>query len=223
MGAPRPTGFVAAVVGVILVVGGFEVLISGAERTKSASGGPGPASASTTDAIVQTTTGTGLSSAAQIPAYVGCTAGANDQGKIISAILNTSQAGVLKGAYFSSWSYNQGNQCYSTSSVTVVLNVTGTQEVSGNWSSHYTIVYSNNKLVGFKIALPAYQVANITVTDLPDRVQTTSFSAQNLQAIGVALSNSTVKQHMGGEAYCAVAVPSSGLRTGRLGTTFTSS
>lgn len=85
-----------------------------------------------------------------------------------------------------------------------VLNVTGEQLVTGNWTSAYLVSYVGNHLLNVTVALTAqsaYDVTHISVYNLPDRNYPVTFTALQRQVINGALSNSTVRSLMAGGQY----------------------
>lgn len=93
------------------------------------------------------------------------------------------------------------------SSVTyAVLNVTGSQEVTGNWTAGYEVSYTGNRLLNvtlLQVASSTYDVLHFSNYPLPDRNQSIAFSAQEAQAIEVALSDPHVESYMSGSQYYA--------------------
>jgi hypothetical protein len=84
-----------------------------------------------------------------------------------------------------------------------ILNVTGRQVVSGNWSSGYVLSYVDNHLLNMTVA-PAqqsYRITHMAVYNLPDRSYAETFTPLQRQVISGALSNSTVKSLMTGGQY----------------------
>ena len=97
-----------------------------------------------------------------------------------------------------------GSDPYGGDLITVLLNVTGSQSVIGNWSTGYTVSYTGiralNATVEF-IAPSTYDIIAVGVTNLPNQTQSIAFSPQQKQVIQVALSNSTVGELMGQSSY----------------------
>ncbi len=119
----------------------------------------------------------------------------------------------------------------------VVLNVTGGQVVTGNWSTGYKITYTGIKMLNVTVQLvesphyhvldlgsvdykvkdgtaAGYKVINVVATDLPDRNVSIVFTAHEKQVIGVALSNGTVGKMVQQPPYYVQSV--SAWPTGRL-------
>lgn len=107
-----------------------------------------------------------------------------------------------------------------SSLVFVTFSVTDSRTISGNWTSEYSLTYSQsfniNVTVEFKPP-STYQVINVGIKDLPNFSQSISFTSQQMQIIQVALSNSTVKQITAQSEYYVQSVtyfpPSSGNET----------
>ena len=77
----------------------------------------------------------------------------------------------------------------------VVLNVTESQSVTGNWSTGYTVSYSGIRTLNATVQFTepdTYKVVDFVVTSYANQSQSVTFSSQQMQAIQVALSNSTV-------------------------------
>jgi hypothetical protein len=97
-----------------------------------------------------------------------------------------------------------------------VLNVTGSQAVSGNYSSGYQVSYMGNKLLNvtfLKVAFHVFDVTHVSAYSLPDRNGSVSYSPQQAQAISLALSDSNVTSLMAGKSYYANFVGSTGNAT----------
>jgi hypothetical protein len=85
-----------------------------------------------------------------------------------------------------------------------ILNVTGRQVVTGNWTNAYLMSYVGNHLLNVTVAPTTesmYDVTHISVYNLPDRNYSVTFTALQRQVINGALSNSTVKSLMVGGPY----------------------
>jgi hypothetical protein len=106
-----------------------------------------------------------------------------------------------------------------SSLVFVTFSVTDGRAISGNWSSEYSLTYSQrfNLNVTVEFTPPsAYQVINVGIQDLPNFNQSISFTSQQMQIIQVALSNSTIKQYTAQSEYYVQSVtffPNSGNET----------
>ena len=106
-----------------------------------------------------------------------------------------------------------------SSLVFVTFSVTDSRAISGNWTSEYSLTYSQrfNLNVTVEFTPPsAYQVINVGIQDLPNFNQSISFTGQQMQIIHVALSNSTVKQYTAQSEYYVQSVtyfPNSGNQT----------
>jgi len=91
----------------------------------------------------------------------------------------------------------------------VVLNVTGSQVVGGNWSTGYQISYVNNSVLNVTVAQVApssYEVSHLSVYNLPDRNTSLGFTAQQQKVIGAAASDAKAEQLMAGWPYYVVFV-----------------
>jgi hypothetical protein len=84
-----------------------------------------------------------------------------------------------------------------------ILNVTGRQVMSGNWSSGYVLSYVDNHLLNITVAPTeqSYLITLMAVYNLPDRSYVETFTALQGQVINGALANSTVKSLMIGGPY----------------------
>jgi len=89
----------------------------------------------------------------------------------------------------------------------VILNVTGTQVVGGNWSTGYQISYADNSVLNVTVAQVApssYEVSRLSVYNLPDRNTSLGFTAQQQKVIGAAASDAKAEQLMAGGPYYVV-------------------
>ena len=94
-----------------------------------------------------------------------------------------------------------GNLSSASSNAQAILNVTGTQTVSGNWSTGYQVSYVGNSILNVTIAQVApssYQVSHLSVYKLPDRHTSLSFTAQQQRVIGAAASDPKADNLMAG-------------------------
>lgn len=86
-----------------------------------------------------------------------------------------------------------------------LLNVTGRQEVTGNWSAGYQIAYVNNYLLNVTVSHigPSVdEVTHVSVYELPDRHYTIpGFTALQQKVIEGALANTTARSLMAGGQY----------------------
>jgi len=132
----------------------------------------------------------------------GCPPQTIDEGKVIGTVLNSSEvASYTKTSFAYDWLYETGDSCTGELPPVVQVNVTGSQSVSGNWTSQYFVTYSNNTLITAEVS-SSYQITSLNVTKLPDVTQgPVSYDAQQQQVIGVAVSSSTVRQMTSGVAY----------------------
>jgi len=98
------------------------------------------------------------------------------------------------------YNYNESNP----SRQSFVLNVTGTQAVTGNWTNNYDVSYSGNKLLNVTLQYTkphSYVVTHLAVYDTPDRNDALLFTPAQRQSIRTTLSNSTVRGMMTGPPY----------------------
>ena len=106
-----------------------------------------------------------------------------------------------------------------SSSIFVTFGVTDSRVISGNWSSQYSLSYSQvfNVNVTVEFMPPStYQVVDVGIQDLPNFTQSISFTTQQMQIIQVALSNTTVRQDAAQSQYYVQSVtyfPPSGNET----------
>jgi len=87
-----------------------------------------------------------------------------------------------------------------------VLNVTGSQEVAGNWTTGYEVSYTGNRLLNvtlLQLSSSSYEVIHFSDYPLPDRNQSVSYSPDEVQAIDVALSDPQITSYMSGLQYYA--------------------
>jgi hypothetical protein len=97
-----------------------------------------------------------------------------------------------------------------------VLNVTGSQAVSGNYSSGYHVSYVGNKLLNvtfLKVTFHDFDVMHVSAYPLPDRNGSLSYTPQQAQAISLALPDSNVTSLMAGQPYFAKFVGPTGNAT----------
>jgi hypothetical protein len=135
--------------------------------------------------------------------YGGCVAlQPIDEGKVLGTVLNSSQVTKFTKTSFSyNWWYESRESCTGELPPIVQVNITGSQSVSGNWTSQYLVTYSNNTLITAEVAF-SYQITSLNVTKLPDMPQgPISYTPQQEQVIQVALTNSTVRQMTSGITY----------------------
>ena len=87
-----------------------------------------------------------------------------------------------------------------TNQIFALLNVTGRQEVTGNWSTGYQMAYVDNYLLNITVSHTGPsgdEVTHVSVYKLPDRHYTIPpFTALQQQVIAGALANSTVRSLM---------------------------
>jgi hypothetical protein len=100
-----------------------------------------------------------------------------------------------------------------------VLNVTGSQEVVGNWTAGYTVSYVGDRLLNVtvvQVTSSVYDVTHVSSYPLPDRNESVVFTPDQVRAIGVALSDPGVQALMTVPPYYAelVALPIPGAADG---------
>lgn len=93
-----------------------------------------------------------------------------------------------------------------------IINVTGAQEVSGNWSSGYRVSYAQSQLLNVTVTQDgsSYELTHLSVYNTPDRESTSiEFSAQQQNVIRAAASDPAVASLMtvGGPYYAAYVSP----------------
>lgn len=97
-----------------------------------------------------------------------------------------------------------------------VLNVTGSQVVTGNYTSGYQVSYVGDKLLNVTVlqVVPShFKITHISAYALPDRTGSVSYTVQEQQAISVALSDPGVRSLMVEPPYYVEFVGSSGNAT----------
>lgn len=97
-----------------------------------------------------------------------------------------------------------------------VLNVTGKQVVTGNYSAGYQVSYVGNKLLNvtvLKVAFQHFDVTHVSAYLLPDRNESVAYAPQQARAISLALSDPKVASLMAGLPYYAEFVGSPGNAT----------
>ncbi|HVC27716.1 MAG TPA: hypothetical protein VND40_06095 [Nitrososphaerales archaeon] len=112
-------------------------------------------------------------------------------------------------AYFA-FSRTDANVMYA------VLNVTGSQVVTGNWTTGYQVSYVGDKLLNvtvLQVVHSHFQVTHVSAYALPDRSESVAYTPQQLQAISVALSDPKVRSLMVEPPYYVEFVGSSGNAT----------
>jgi hypothetical protein len=101
-----------------------------------------------------------------------------------------------------------------------VLNVTGSQVVTGNYTTGYQVSYVGNKLLNvtvFRVAFQHFDVTHVSAYALPDRNESDAYTPQQVRAIGIALSDPKVMSLMVGPHYYVEFVGSSGNATNAVG------
>jgi hypothetical protein len=166
---------------------------------------------STTSSSPQTTTTSTFAAPSQCPSEPGssyssanitytvppCTSYTFPSSAAQIEVLNSSQVlPYVAKAYYYSVVYLKGD---FTSTTDVILDVTGAQVVTGNWTTGYTVSYVGNRLLNITVQRgepSGHVVTGLLVNELPDMNSSLSFSEQQQRTIQVALSNSTVQTLM---------------------------
>ena len=97
-----------------------------------------------------------------------------------------------------------------------VLNVTGSQVVTGNYSAGYQVSYVGDKLLNVTILRVTPQhiyVIHVSAFDLPDRVSSVSYTPLQVRAASLALSDPKVKSLIDGQPYYVEFIATSGNAT----------
>ena len=150
----------------------------------------------TTVTVASTTTSTSFS-ATILP---GQTAAGMDYGQIANATMYSPQVqAYVKTAY----SYDIAGISPDPDNpniASVIVNVTGAQTVTGNWTTGYVISYSGIRMLNVTVQLmspSAYEVTKVGVTTLAGYNESVEFSEQQQRVIQVALSSTAVRNLMG--------------------------
>ena len=108
------------------------------------------------------------------------------------------------------YSYGPTEQSWiNKSAFFVLIETVQNQEVAGNWTTGYSITYSDEILLNVTVIFKApsnYTVTEVIATNLPNEQQSISFSSVQQQVIQVALSNSTVRNYEGSDTYYVATV-----------------
>jgi hypothetical protein len=165
-----------------------------------------PSSSTKTPSALQFRT-TSMTAVRALPTSNGTTSnGAEswDPGLAVEAALASPQAqNYIKTAY----SYSILGLSQTSASpimISILLNVTGSQSVSGNWTAGYTVSYTklNYLNVAVQFTKPSnYTVVRVRPTQSPDRNLSINFTPTQQKVIGVLLSNATVTQAVGAAFY----------------------
>ena len=88
--------------------------------------------------------------------------------------------------------------------ISILLNVTGSQIVTGNWTAGYTVSYAKLNLLNVTVQFT--KTSNHTVvrawpTQLPDRNLSIDYTPTQQKVISLVLSNVTITQSVGPESY----------------------
>lgn len=125
-------------------------------------------------------------------------------GEVANLTLNQPKVqAYIKSAYSYTVSMYPGH--FGPDLMTVLINVTGSQNVAGNYSSGYTITYSGMKMLNVTVEFipPStyFFPPEIIVASFPNQTDSITFTQQEQHVIQVALSNSTVQKLMVGSQY----------------------
>ncbi len=130
-----------------------------------------------------------------------------------NATLDSQQVlAFIKGAYEYHLVYFAFSKAYANV-MYAILNVTGSQVVTGNWTTGYQVSYVGDKLLNVTViqVIPShYQVTHLSSYSLPDRNSTVTYTPQQRDAIQVALSDPKSKSLMVAAPYYVEFVGSSG-------------
>ena len=155
-----------------------------------------PVTSSTSEVIQTSTSGSSAQTTSPSTTW--------EPGQVVGLVLNSSTVQL----YISSaYSYDIVGVVPTASNpdlIAVTVNITGTQSVSGNYSTGYTVTYTGIETLKAEVQFTApssYALDNVAVTALPDMSQTISYNTTQLQVIQVALSNSTVKGLIGTQTF----------------------
>lgn len=133
-----------------------------------------------------------------------------------NATLDTRQVlAFIKGAY----EYHLVYFAFSRTNHAVtyaVLNVTGSQVVTGNYTTGYHVSYVGDRLLNvtvLQVVSSHFQVTHLSAYALPDRNASVVYTRQEAQTIQVALSDPKVESLIVGGPYYAEFIGSSGNAT----------
>jgi hypothetical protein len=158
-----------------------------------------PNSSTKTPSVLQFRT-TSMTTVLPLPVLNGTAPNGAEQwipGLAVEAALTSPQAqSYIKMAY----SYSILGLSQTSASpimISVLLNVTGSQSVIGNWAAGYTVSYTKlnylNVIVQF--TKPSnYTVVRVWATQSPDRIRSIDFTPTQQNVIRVLLSNATIAQ-----------------------------
>jgi hypothetical protein len=113
---------------------------------------------------------------------------------------------VVSGAYYSSVLGEEQNPA-NDSQVFIQVFVVQNQDVSGNWTTEYTLTYTGRAVLNVTVDVnllalqSTYKIDGYTLKNLPDQTTQLNFNATQRQAIQVALSNSTVRSVLDGAQF----------------------
>jgi hypothetical protein len=130
-------------------------------------------------------------------------------GQVAYATLESQPAhAFVKGAYDYQLAYF-GTSLTNPDVTYAVLNVTGTQEVTGNWTGGYQVSYVNDRLLNVTLVhaqASTYYVSHLSDYQLSDRNVSITFTPQEQRAIEVALSDRSVKALLAQSRYYVASV-----------------
>jgi len=88
--------------------------------------------------------------------------------------------------------------------ISVLLNVTGSQTVVGNWTAGYTVSYTKLNLLNVTVQFTEpsnYTVVRVWPTQFPGSSFSIDYTPTQQKVIGVLLSNATITQSVGSSFY----------------------
>jgi hypothetical protein len=94
-----------------------------------------------------------------------------------------------------------------------VLNVTGGQVMTGNYTTGYQVSYVGDRLLNvtvLRVAASHFEVTHLSAYNLPDRNDSVAYTPQQVQAIKLALSDPRVESLVAGVPYYVEFVGPSG-------------
>ena len=160
-------------------------------------------SGTTTSGVAKSgTTSTSLVLRTTITSTTGIVGAGWNYYSLSSAVYNSSQVKPhITGVYY----YNTVDFAPpNDSNPYVEVYVVGAQEVSGNWTTGYTVTYTGRQTFNATVQFTrpsTYNVTGVVVTNLADQSSQISFNATQRQAIQTALENSTVRADLTGMPY----------------------
>ena len=171
---------------------------------------PGPTSSQTTTFVITSTTSVNCSDACTPTITTNPTTAAGmDFGQIANATMYSPQVqAYVKTAY----SYDIAGISPDPDNpniASVIVNVTGAQTVTGNWTTGYVISYSGIRMLNVTVQFispSTYELTKVGVTTLAGYNESIEFSEQQQRVIQVALSSTAVRNLMGQSPFYAESV-----------------